>query len=765
MSATQAAFEAPQHQRLVNSMAGVSAAWDWHIKESRIVGDSGFASLYGLTAKEAADGVSPSVFFSIIHPQDQMRMRLAVGSMLRGAEVFSKEFRLTATDGATRWVQSRGRCYYDENDRPAHFGGALVDITEQKRVEERLRIAQTAGGIGTFEYIEGFATVSVSPQFCDLLGLHPASDLPVTTINAVVCAGDPPIIGATGRNAPGPSSQIEFRVRRPDNGAVRWLTRRGEFLRDNEGSFVRFSGVIYDITRAKEVEQQLRDLNETLEARVEERTRERDRVWSVSRDLHILCARDGTCRSANPAWQSEMKYQVSELPGRLLTELVHPADRDRMSAAIARLAQGEYVENLDVRVLYATGGDRAFSWTCVPEGELFFAAGRDVTQRNELEAQLRQSQKMEAIGQLTGGIAHDFNNLLTGIIGSLNMIRRRIKAGRAGEIDPFMEAATNSAHRAASLTHRLLAFGRRQSLDTRPCDLNELVTGMEELLRRTLGEQIRLTTDLDPALWPAHADYNQLENAVLNLAINARDAMPDGGLLTITTDNEYIDENYARAAQDVTPGDYVVVSVSDTGTGMAPDVVAKAFDPFFTTKPMGKGTGLGLSMIYGFAKQSLGHVRIESELGRGTTVRLYLRRAMSSGAEAGGAKSAHAPRGRGETVLVVEDDETVRLLITSLLSELGYEFLSAADGITGLRILQSGQRIDLLVSDVGLPHINGRQLAEIACEALPKLRVLLVTGYEENARSGNGGSQFEMLTKPFELDTLATKIRDMLEAE
>jgi len=378
---------------------------------------------------------------------------------------------------------------------------------------------------------------------------------------------------------------------------------------------------------------------------------------------------------------------------------------------------------------------------------------------------LRQAQKMEAIGQLTGGIAHDFNNMLTGIIGSLDIVRRRMDSNRTHEIPKFLDAASASAHRAAALTHRLLAFARRQSLDTKPNDVNPVIAGMEDLLHRTLGESVALETRLADDLWPALTDANQLENAILNLAINARDAMPDGGCLTIETGNIELDEVYVRSTGDVEVGDYVVISVSDTGAGMPPDVLARAFDPFFTTKPIGSGTGLGLSMIYGFAKQSGGHLRIHSKVGIGTTVKLYLARAPADTDGLPDEEIAEAPRGHGETILVVEDDETVRLLIVSVLQELGYQYVEAADAPAAITILETGRRIDLLMTDVGLPGMNGRQLAEFARLSRPDLKVLFVTGYAETAAARGGflAPGMDMLTKPFALDGLAIKIREMIE--
>jgi nitrogen-specific signal transduction histidine kinase/CheY-like chemotaxis protein len=359
----------------------------------------------------------------------------------------------------------------------------------------------------------------------------------------------------------------------------------------------------------------------------------------------------------------------------------------------------------------------------------------------QAEEQLRQAQKMEAVGQLTGGIAHDFNNLLTGVIGSLEMMQRRISQGRPGEIERYATAAMTSANRAAALTHRLLAFARRQPLDPKPVNANKLVTGTEELLRRTIGEAIRLEIVTAGGLWQTLCDPHQLESAILNLAINARDAMPEGGTLTIETCNVHLDNAYVARQRDVRPGQYVCICVSDTGVGMTPDVIAKAFEPFFTTKPIGQGTGLGLSMIYGFARQSEGYAKIYSEPGQGTTVKLYLPRyyGESEGGDEGSPALAATPRAEhGEVVLVVEDETAVRDLVVDVLQDLGYRAIEAADGLSGLKLLQSDLHLDLLVTDVGLPGLNGRQLADAARARRPDLKVLFMTGYAENATIANG---------------------------
>ncbi|WP_131193790.1 ATP-binding protein [Lichenihabitans psoromatis] len=390
----------------------------------------------------------------------------------------------------------------------------------------------------------------------------------------------------------------------------------------------------------------------------------------------------------------------------------------------------------------------------------------EMAERARVESSLRQMHKMEAVGQLTGGIAHDFNNMLTGIIGSLELIKRRVANGRADEIGRFIDAAMVSANRAAALTHRLLAFSRRQSLEAKPVDVGRLVISMQDLFVRTIGPSISLDIRVSDTAWLARTDENQLENALLNLVINARDAMPDGGLLTVETTNARLDRHSADAFGDLQPGDYLLLSVSDTGAGMPPDVIAKAFEPFFTTKPIGQGTGLGLSMIYGFMKQSGGHVLIYSEVAHGTSVKLYLPRDRSDpkhqAPEPSEAVTGHA---NGDCVLVVEDEPAVRMLILDVLADLGYRTFEAGDAPSALPIVSSDERIDLLVTDVGLPGVNGRQLAEMARQIRPDLKVLFITGYAEIAavRGGFLAPGMEMLSKPFAVNVLSAKIRSMIE--
>ncbi len=477
-----------------------------------------------------------------------------------------------------------------------------------------------------------------------------------------------------------------------------------------------------------------------------------------------------TSRSARPAVMRWRQDLLAGLRGASLLE--RPLDALTLTSAAraaARSRQRQYelrayvtaaaaaAETLEQQVTLRTAELEAVN----------VALRAEMAERERVEDALRQSQKMEAVGQLTGGLAHDFNNMLTGIAGSLELMQTRIKQGRTAEIGRYVTTAAASAARAAALTHRLLAFSRRQTLNPKPTDVGVLMDGMAELIHGTVGPAIRVERHHELDLWTMLCDPHQLESALLNLVINARDAMPDGGRLTVLAANGTDDEAYARDLAGADPCRFGVLSVTDTGSGMAADVVARVFDPFFTTKPIGEGTGLGLSMVYGFVKQSAGHVRIASTPGQGTTVRLYLPRsnAAALAAQAGGQPDPLPRAGSGERVLVVDDEPAIRMLIGEVLDELGYGFTEAADANEGLSVLHSAQPVDLLITDVGLPNgMNGRQLADAARRERPGLRVLFITGYAENAalEPGNLAAGMEVMTKPFGLHVLACKIREMM---
>jgi PAS domain S-box-containing protein len=504
-------------------------------------------------------------------------------------------------------------------------------------------------------------------------------------------------------------------------------------------------------------------------------------VQSVTDYAIFMLDPDGFITNWNSGAQRIKGYAAEEIIGRHFSTFYTPEDleaRIPWKALETARQEGRFIAEG-----WRRRKDGTLFWASVvidpvrgDDGELigFAKVTRDLTERREAQLELErsqqaliQSQKMEAVGQLTGGLAHDFNNMLTGISGSLEMLKARIAQGRLTEADRYLTAAMAAATRAASLTHRLLAFSRQQALEPHAIDANRLVSGMEELLRRTIGPAITLETIHAIGLWPCFVDPNQLENAILNLCINARDAMPEGGRLTIETSNTWIDDTTA-GERDMQAGQYVAVSVTDTGCGMTPEVVERAFDPFFTTKPAGKGTGLGLSMIYGFAKQSGGQVRIYSEVGKGSTLKLFLPRLQ------GAAEDIFEPAeprelskaAAGDTVLIVDDEPTVRMLVADTLAELGYQAIEAGDSASALRVLESDARLDLLITDIGLPGgMNGKALADAARQSRPDLKVLLVTGFAENAIA-NGGLEpgMHVMSKPFAMDKLAVRIKAIIDS-
>ena len=638
--------------------AGVAGSWDWDIKLNRLYLDDRMAALCGVDAAAAEQGLPTSAFFRPIYPGDVNRIRIAVAGILHGAELFFKTYRIIAPDGLVRWVEAHGRCHFDANEQPERFSGILVDVTERRRVEERLRIAQSAGGIGTFEHVPGHATAMVSDQFCNLLGLNPATVLPVATINSLVMEGRPSLLEMGGHPAED-LPYTETSIIRSDNGQERWLARRGEAVRDVEGAGFRYVGVIYDITEQKRVEDALRHLNDTLEQRVE----------------------------------------------------------------------------------------------------------REITERLQIEDVLRQAQKMEAVGQLTGGIAHDFNNLLTVILGNVDMVRTRL--GRSGDerIDRALASAQKGAERASALTQRLLAFSRRQPLAPKQIAVSRLLKGMAELISRSLGETIILKTETPPDLWTVEVDPNQLENAILNLAVNGRDAMDGSGTLTLKASNAAAGSALPSGAP--APKDYLMLSVTDTGSGMSEESIERAFEPFFTTKEVGKGTGLGLSMVYGFIKQSGGDIHITSRVGVGTTVCLYLPRAAAGELAQPDTALPEAQRQSfNETILIVEDDEDVRQFAVECLLELGYNVQQATGGASALSLLHEQRgNVDLLLTDVVMPDLSGRQLAEAVHELQPSLPILYISGYPRDVilQDGRVKEGVELLSKPFTQQALATKVREILD--
>jgi PAS domain S-box-containing protein len=634
---------------------------------------------FGLDPARAAEGAPLSEFMAGMHPNDREQAGAEIERAVADGADFSAEYRVIGSDGVTRWIAARGRCYHDATGKPLRFPGIVIDITERKRMEEALAASErrlqaildtipvgiviaeaptgrVIGGNSQVERIFGHPVLS-SPDvesYRDWIGYHPdgrpvqAAEYPMSRV----------LRGEEER------SELEVLYQR-GAGPRTWLRLIAAPIRDEAGRIVAGVVACLDVDREKQAEAALRSLNATLEQRVAEAMAERENA----------------------------------------------------------------------------------------------------------EAQLRQAQKMEAVGRLTGGIAHDFNNLLTVITGNLDLLRRKVETTGDPRLVRNVDNAVEGARRAAQLTHRLLAFSRQSPLQPEAVDLNKIAAGMSELLRRTIGENIAVETVLSGGLWRAEVDPNQLESAILNLAVNARDAMPDGGKLTLETANAYLDEAYAASTGgEVKAGQYVMVSVSDTGSGMTPDVKTKVFEPFFTTKPVGKGTGLGLAQVYGFARQSGGHAAIYSEPGQGTAVKLYFPRLMRPEEATPLIQEATAPVdpvAEGETILIVEDEAMVRDFSVSVLEEAGYRVLAAEDGAAALRLLKAHRdEISLLFTDVVLNgSMNGREVADEALKIRPDLKVLFTTGYTRNAiiHHGRLDEGVQLITKPFAAASLVERVRRVLD--
>ena len=676
-------------------------------------------------------------------------------------------------------------------------------LKAQQQTEERLQLALAAtDAVGTWDWDIGEDRFIADAHFAQLHGVDPAqaSQLPISDYLQGVHPEDRALIARSIKHCitHGTEYAEEYRLLQGD-GDIRWVFARGRCYKDHHGRPMRFLGAALDLTERKHTEQALRQSQTELQL-----------IINAMPILISYVDHEERFRLNNAAYLDWYGLTPQELYGRTIREVIGEEAYFLRAPYIAEALAGRpcsfslYTPHRDGSIRHALmnylprhGADGAvngFYIFVIDETErkkteealrnlnetleervsarteqLAQANQRlqnEMFERERAEDALRHAQKMEAVGQLTGGIAHDFNNMLTGIIGSLDLMQRYIADGRANEIGRFTEAAVSSANRAAALTHRLLAFSRRQSLDRKQLNVNELIHSLEDLIRRTKGDQIELKLQLADDLWPVSTDVSQLENALLNLVINARDAMPEGGELLIETVNVYLDGSDITTLEPVKAGDYLMLAVSDNGTGMTPSVRSKAFDPFFTTKPIGQGTGLGLSMIYGFAQQSGGHVSLDSLPGQGTCVRLYLPRLYALEPEHPPANPveppAHLPS--GETVVVVEDDPAVRMLVLDLLKELGYRAFEAEDAKSALPLLESDLRVDLLVTDVGLPGMNGRQLAEVARQHRPGLKVLFMTGYAQKAAERQGFLEdgMDMVAKPFAIELLASKIRTMI---
>jgi PAS domain S-box-containing protein len=572
--------------------------------------------------------------------------------------------------------------------------------------------------------------------------------------------------------ASGSTYEAEMRLRAHD-GSYRWHLSRAIPLRNADGEVSAWVGTNTDIEDRKQDEQRLEHLNASLEQQVALRTAERDRMWRLSKDVMLVAGFDGRVEAVSPAFGSLLGWSDSDIVGRNFLELVHPDDAAATELQMGSLGAGHYVYKFENRFRRKDGNWCLLSWSAAPDALFIHAIGRDITadrekaeQMRRTELALQQSQKMETIGKLTGGVAHDFNNLLQIISGNLQLLEVHCEGK---EVQRWIGNARSAVEKGAKLASYLLAFGRRQPLEPRVVKISRIVMGMEDMLRRSLGEEIEIELVISGGLWNTAVDVAQVENAILNLAINARDAMGAGGAtagrLTIEANNAVLDDLYCRNHAEVAPGQYVMIGVTDTGAGMAPEVLRQAFEPFYSTKEEGKGTGLGLSMVYGFVKQSGGHVKIYSEAGQGTTVKIYLPRTLAAEDALGPVVEPSPPVGGTETILVAEDDEAVRTTVVEMLTDLGYRVLKAADAASALAVVESGVPIDVLFTDVVMPGtLRSPELARMARERLPKLAVLFTSGYTENAivHGGRLDPGVELLGKPYTRESLARRIRQVL---
>jgi PAS domain S-box-containing protein len=646
----------------------------------------------------------------------------------------------------------------------------------QDRSEDRFaRFAELSPAIVWFGSGDGSRSY-INERWTEFTGQALVETVAMGWMNTLHPNDRPKVLDAWAHAASQGTFEAEARILGKDS-SYRWFLLRAKPVLDDDNFWIGFDTDIDDIVRVREElgasRKALEAANSELESSIQARTRDHNRLWRISQELMLIADYEGRITSVNPSAQRILGWAESEMVGSFLQEFLHPDDKAATEAEVGKLGAGQTTLAFENRYRHQDGTYRHLNWTAVPYEGYIHAVGRDVTVEveaksalHQAEDALRQSQKMEAVGQLTGGIAHDFNNIIAGISGSLELMSTRLSQGRIGDLDRYVNAASGAAKRAAGLTQRLLAFSRRQTLDPKATNLNTLVNGMMDLINRSMGPEIAVEIAGATGLWTTLVDAGQLENALLNLCINARDAMPEGGKLTIETANRWMDDHSARQ-HAMAPGQYVSLCVSDTGTGMAPEVVQRAFDPFYTTKPIGQGTGLGLSMVYGFAGQSGGAVRIYSEVGEGTMVCIYLPRHSSDvPAEEAELAASEMPRATGETILLVDDEPLVRMVASEALEELNYIVIEAADGISALKILESKRHIDLLITDVGLPGgMNGRQVAEAARTSRPGLGVLFITGYAENAVLNHGhlDQGMHVLTKPFQMDVFARRVKDLIE--
>lgn len=735
-----------------------------------------FCKIFGL---EPVEAIPVEDVQTLILPED-FRLVSNPDARRAGTAPLDVEYRIRrARDGEERLIARRGEYDYGTDGRPLRLAGVVQDVTEKYRAQRELResearfaaLAQalpnhvwTARPDGQLDWFNDRVHGYSGRSYDELEGNGWVS---------MVHPEDVPEAAARWESAlsSGQTYEAELRLRQAD-GSYRWHIARAVPVKDELGEILRWIGTNTDIEEQRETRAKLEELNRTLEQRVADRTADRDRMWRLSTDIMLVADFNAAIVAVNPAWGSIFGWEEDELVGLSFMDLVHPDDVPATLAEVGKLSEGVTTFSFENRYQTRHGTYRTISWTAVPDDAFIHAVGRDVTEERaaaealrKTEVALQQAQKMESIGNLTGGVAHDFNNLLQVVGGNLQLLAKDIAGNEKAQ--RRVANALSGVDRGSKLASQLLAFGRRQALDPRVVNVGRLIRGMDEMLRRTIGEGVEVETVVSGGLWNTLVDPPQIENALLNLAINARDAMDGFGKLTIEVGNAYLDDVYARLHEDVVPGQYVALSVTDTGSGMSPEIIGKVFEPFFSTKPEGKGTGLGLSMVYGFVKQSGGHIKIYSELGQGTTVRIYLPRSVEQ-EDIQVDQSEQTVQGGQETILVAEDDDAVRATVVEMLQDLGYRVLKAPDASAALSIIESGIAIDMLFTDVVMPGpLKSPELARKARERLPDIGILFTSGYTENSivHGGRLDPGVQLLSKPYSREALALKIRHVLANE
>ena len=711
-----------------------------------------------------------------IHPDDVPHSLAAWSEALGSGQPLDQEMRVRRQDGRYRWVHSRAYCRLDERGQPVKWYGSCEDIDEHWQARNALldseaqfrSLASTMPNQAWLAHGSG-ATYWVNEQVCEYTG---------QSLKSLVSSGfrhcvHPDDLHATQKSwehavATAGAYEYEFRMRRAD-GQYRWFLARALPLIDEAGTVLRWVGTNTDVQEQKNVLEKMAYLNSSLEVEMANRTADRDRMWRLSTDIMLVADLAGMIIAVNPAWSKILERPEIESLGMDFISLVHPDDRMAALQDLSRLAHGAPTLRMENRYRRRDGGYRWISWTAVPAQKLIHAIGRDVTDEKEArlalvrsEQALLQAQKLESIGKLTGGVAHDFNNVLQIISGNLQLLK--LTVADSPQAAQRLDSAASAVERGAKLSSQLLAFARRQPLKPLVTDLGHLLRRMHELIRRALGEDIAEETFISDGLWHTLVDPNQMENVLLNMAINARDAMDKGGRLTFTLSNVTLDAEYASLHADVLEGQYVLLTITDTGHGMARDVIDQIFEPFFTTKREGEGTGLGLSMAYGFIRQSAGHIKVHSAPGAGTTFKIYLPRSLEKLAEPPPGLSGPV-LGGSETILVVEDDAPVQHTVVDMLRGLGYEVLHADDGASALALLGTGVAVDLLFTDVVMPGpVSSKELAQQARLLLPELAVLFTSGYTHNAimQGGRLDPGVELLSKPYRREDLARRLRHLL---